>query len=172
MQNDLQQREQEHVATADIVVIVKNLEKSKRQNTALDLHIENSMEPTVDETELRPTDVVQKQCDHNLLDESFVVTTTLRENALETYGLSTDFMSKHTKDEVIEELKRKLDELEKAYMDKKRWYQKAIAKLDTEMREDEKFRKKIYKSSMEVKSKISVLYIIRHNYSDLRIRMH
>jgi hypothetical protein len=177
VQNNLLQREQDNVAMTDIGVIVKSLERLKRQNTVLDIRIQNSMGPsirTVDETESRSTNIVPEQCDRSALDESFVVTKTLCESALETYGsLSTDdcFMPKRTKDETIEELQRRLDGLEKAYMDKERWYQKTIAKLDTEVRNDKEFRTKMYKASMKEKGKISVLHIMRHNFSDLQIHI-
>jgi hypothetical protein len=175
VKNNLLQREQDNVAITDIGVIVKSLERLKRQNTVLDIRIQNSIGPsirTVNETESRSTNIVPEQCDRSALDESFVVTKTLCESALETYGsLSTDdcFMPKRTKDERIEELQRRLDGLEKVYTEKERWYQKTIAKLETKVRKDKEFRVKMYEVNIKEKGKISVLHIMRYNLSDLQI---
>lgn len=173
--NDLQlQRiEEQGQDAADIVVIVKSLNKLKRQNTVLDLRMENILGPsvqTIDETKLYPTfgHLLSEQYDCGTSDcnvfDTPVETTMLCQNVLKMDGFCSDnnddsFIAKCAKDEKIKELKYKLDELKKAYINKSRRYEKVIAKIDIEVRKKKEYQEQVYNSNMKIKGEIFALLV-------------
>jgi chromosome segregation ATPase len=161
--------EQGQDAAADIVIMAKNLNRLKRQNTALDLSIENILRPsikTIDETKSYPNfgHLLSEQCGCGTsvcsMFDMALGTTIQHQNKLKMDGYSSDDddnIPKCEKDEKIKKLQNKLNELEKAYISKAQRYEKIITKIDIEARKEKEYQQQIYKSNMKIKGEIFVL---------------
>lgn len=159
-QKDLPQRTEQE---KDIEAIVEKLYKLKRQNTALDLHIEKTLRPNVSKTEPCPSDnhlVTEKYARETSYCDAPPGTTASARSELETAGsCSNDDGHRHIsccaeKDRRIKEVQRKLDELEEEYADKARRYQKVIGKIEAEARMEKKRLEREYKSNTQLKGEI------------------